>query len=119
MKINVNHPSFISFIDKINQTVMTHSPVDAYFGMTLDKKMSSLYIVFKLLKNTLNLNTKLSDDDLKSFIQILCKKNEEYENYEFAAILKDILNNFDVVNEFSKTKKKQNKTIKVDKSQNG
>lgn len=119
MRININHPSFLSFIDNINQSVMSHSPVDTYFSMSLDKKMSTLYLVFKVLKNSVSLRAKLSDDELKSFIDILCKKNEEYENYEFAAMLKDILNNFDVVNEFVKPKKRQGKTIKVDKSPNG
>lgn len=119
MRINVNHPSFLNFIDNVNQTVITHSPVETYFSMTLDKKMSTLYVVFKLLKNAVNVRAKLTDDELKSFIEILCKKNEEYENYEFAAMLKDILHNFELVNEFVKPKKRQGKTIKVDKSSNG
>lgn len=119
MRINVNHPSFLNFIDNINQTVMTNSPVDTYFSMSIDKRMSTLYVVFKLLKNSVNLRAKLSDDELKSFIEILCKKNEEYENYEFAAMLKDIINNFELVSEFVKPKKRQGKTIKIDKSPNG
>lgn len=119
MRININHPSFLGFIDSVNHTVMTHAPIETYFTMTLDNKMSSLYVVFRLLKNTVNLKAKLSDDDLKSFLEILCKKNEEYENYEFAAILKDIIHNFDLVNDFVKPKRKQGKTIKIDKSTNG
>jgi hypothetical protein len=119
MKVNVNHPSFLSFIDNINNTVMTHSPIENYFTMTLDNKMSSLYVVFRLVKNAVSIKTKLSDDELKSFITVLCKKNEEYENYEFAAILKDIITNFDIVNDFVKPKRKSGKIIKVDKTQNG
>ena len=38
------------------------------------------------------------------------------ENYEFAAILNDIAQNFDAVNEFTKTTKKTTRTIKVDKT---
>ena len=43
---------------------------------------------------------------MRSFVTVLWKKNEEVENYEFAAILNDISQNFDAVNEI--------KTIKND-----
>jgi hypothetical protein len=119
MKINTNHPSFLNFINNINTTVMAHAQIDDYFSLSLDKKMNTLYVVFKLLRNTINLRTKISDEELKELIQILIKKNEEYENYEFAAALKDIETNFKIINDFVKPKRKSNKTIKVDKPKNG
>jgi len=58
--------------------------------------------------------------ELISFVTVLWKKNEESENYEFAAILKDILDNFDTVNEFTNTPPKRTaRTIKTDKTNNG
>ena len=56
---------------------------------------------------------------MRSFVIVLWKKNEEMENYEFAAILKDISNNFDAVNDFTKTTKRQIRKTKIDKSNNG
>jgi hypothetical protein len=56
---------------------------------------------------------------MKAFVIVFWKKNEELENYEFAAILKDISNNYDAVNEFTKTTKRQSRTIKTDKTKNG
>jgi hypothetical protein len=56
---------------------------------------------------------------MKSFLTVLWKKNEESENYELASILKDILTNFETVNEFTKTPKRQPKTVKTDKKPNG
>jgi len=53
---------------------------------------------------------------MRSFVTVLWKMNVEVENYEFAAILNDIAQNFDAVNEFTKTIKKTTRTIKVDKT---
>jgi hypothetical protein len=49
----------------------------------------------------------------------LWKKHEENENYEFAAVLKDISNNFDAINDFVKPPKRTTRTIKTDKTNNG
>ena len=65
------------------------------------------------------MGVKLSDNEMRSFVIVLWKKNEEMENYEFAAILKDISNNFDAVNDFTKTTKRQIRKTKIDKSNNG
>ncbi len=71
-------------------------------------------MVFKLMKNSTKVRGKFNDSELKSFVMILCKKNEEYENYEFSAILNDIHNNFDKINDVTKPKNKINKPIKVE-----
>ena len=73
-------------------------------------------MVLKLMKNAVKVRAKLTDLELRSFVSVLWKKNEESENYEFAAILNDIAQNFDAVNEFTKTIKKTTRTIKVDKT---
>mgnify|MGYP007031439424 CR=1 FL=1 len=52
-------------------------------------------------------------EDLKDFVDVLMKSNVYSENYEFAAILKDISNNFDSFNEVTKPVKRQTRTIKT------
>ena len=118
MKINVNHPSFISFLDNVSNSILSNISTDNYFALPQENKMSVLYMVFKLMKNSVKIRAKLTDVEMKSFITVLCKKNEEVENYEFAAILKDILNNFDAVNDFTKTTKRHTRRVKVDKTNN-
>ena len=119
MRVNINHPSFLSFIDNVNSTLIAHAQIEDYFNLSLDKKMNTLYTVFKLVKSTVSLRARLSDDDLKEFINVLWKKNEEFENYEIAAVLKDIYANFPLINDFVKPKRKSSKTVKVDKTKNG
>jgi hypothetical protein len=57
--------------------------------------------------------------ELKSFLTVLWKKHEDNENYEFAAVLKDISNNFDAINDFVKPPKRTKRTIKTDNQNNG
>lgn len=118
MKVNVNHPSFISFLDNVTSNIVSHIKLDNYFGITPDKKLGVQYMVYKLMKNSVSLKTKLTDLEMKSFLAVLWKKNEEIENYELAAILKDILNNFDSVNEITKPTKRQPRT-KTERKDNG
>ena len=119
MKVNVNHPSFISFLDNVTNSILSNISVENYFKLTQDKKMGVLYTVFKLMKKSLAIRAKLTDTEMKVFITVLWKKNEEIENYEFAAILNDIFNNFEAVSEFTKTIKRQTGVIKTEKPTNG
>jgi hypothetical protein len=82
MKVNVNHPSFISFIENVTNNILSNISIQDYFSLNLDK-------------------------------------NEESENYEFAAILNDISKNFEKVNEVTNTKKRITRKIKTDTSSNG
>jgi hypothetical protein len=91
--------------------------LDNYFSLPQDKKLGVQYIVFKLLKNTVKIKSKTSDNELKFLLPILCNKNEELENYEFSALLRDIINNFDNISEVTKPSvKKVIKTPKTDKT---
>ena len=68
------------------------------------------------MKNAVKVRAKLTDNELRSFVSVLWKRNEESENYEFASILNDIAQNFDSVNEVtSKPIKRATRTIKIDK----
>jgi hypothetical protein len=87
--------------------------IENYFSLPQDKKMNVLYVVFKLMKNSLKVRAKLTDDEVRYFVNELMKNNERSENYEFAAILKDISNNFDSINEVTKPVKRQSRTIKT------
>ena len=115
MNVNINHPSFISFLDNVTSSILSNVTVENYFKLTSDKKLGVQYMVFKLMKNAVKVRAKLSDNELRSFVAVLWKKNEEMENYEFAAILNDISQNFDTVNEVTKPVKRGPRTIKTDK----
>lgn len=119
MRVNVNHPSFIQFLDNISNTILSNIKTETYFSLTQEKKNSVQYMVYKLMKNSLKVKAKLTDSEFKSFIGVLCKKNEIMENYEFAAILKDITNNFENVVEKTKPIKRKTRKIKTDIPNNG
>lgn len=117
MKININHPTFLAFLDNVIINITSSVNINNYFKLSQDKKMGVLYMVYKLIKKSIQITTKLSDTEMKSFVTVLWKKSEESENYELAAILSDINNNFDAVNEFSKPLKRK-RTISVDNIKN-
>lgn len=106
MKINIDHPSFISFLNTITNNILTSVSIENYFKLSSERKLNIQYVVFKLMKNAVRVRAKLSDTELRSFVIILWNKNEQQENYEIAAILNDINNNFDSINEFTKVKKR-------------
>ena len=110
MNIDVNHPNFLQFLDNVTNTILNHVTISGYFQLTSDKKLGVQYIVFKLMKTSLRIKGKLTAEELKAFTVVLCKKNEENENYELAAILNDITKNFDSVYEKTETKKSTTKT---------
>lgn len=115
MKVNVNHPSFILFLDNVSTNILSNISTDNYFSLSHEKKMGVLYMVFKLMKKSISVRTTLTDLEMRSFVSVLWKKNEELENYEFAAILNDIANNFDAVNDSIKPIRRQTRTIKTEK----
>lgn len=114
MKVNINHPSFIMFLEEITNNILSNVNISNYFSFTNEKKIALQYVVFKLLKNNIKSRAFLSDDDIKMFIIILIKKTEEMENYIFASILNDISKNFDFLVEKTKPNKKVNKQIKIE-----
>ena len=118
MNVNTNHPTFISFLENVTTNILSNVTVDNYFSLNSDKKLSIQYMVFKLLKNSVKVRAKLTDAELRSFVNVLMVKNEDIENYEFSAILKDIAGNFDVINEVTKPVKRTPRKIKVDKTEN-
>lgn len=113
MRVNVNHPSFISFLDNVTNTILSNISVETYFQLTQEKKLALQFTVLKLMKNSVKVRAKLTDLELRSFVIVLCKKNEESENYEIASILNDISTNFDTINDVTKTPKRTTRKIKT------
>jgi len=114
MNVNVNHPTYILFLENVTNGILSNVTVSTYFNIVPEKKIKVQYVVLKLMKNLIKSRGKFSDPEIKSFILILMKKNEENENFELAAILRDISNNFDTINELSKPVKKPLKVVKSD-----
>jgi len=117
MKVYPNHPSFISFLESVSNNILTSIKIDDYFTLSSEKKLSISFTVLNLIKTSAKVKANLSDNELKSFITVLCKKNEESENYEFAAVLNDVIQNFDRMTELSNSTKKptkQNKKVNKD-----
>jgi hypothetical protein len=121
MRTNVNNPSFVSFLEGVSNNILSAIKLENYFKLTNEKKMSLLYVVSNMIRNAAKVKSNLTDDELKSFIVVLWKRNEVNENYEFAAVLNDIIKNFDLINELAATKatKKVTKANKTDKTTNG
>lgn len=109
MKVNINHPSFITFLDTVSSNILSNISVENYFSLSPEKKLNTQYVVFRLMKSSVRVRATLTDNELRSFIVVLWKKHEDSENYEFAAILNDINNNFDTINEFTRPKRIPNK----------
>lgn len=113
MKVNVNHPSFISFLESISNNILSAIKIEEYFGLSPEKKLTVSFTVLNLLKNSAKVKANLTDTELKSFISVLCKKNEEVEHYEFAAVLNDVVKNYDSVKDLMLTPKKPNRQRKT------
>jgi len=118
MSVNVNHPTYILFLDNVTNGILTNVTVSTYFSIAPEKRIKVQYVVLKLIKNLIKSRGKFSDPEIKSFILVLKNKNEEHENFELAAILRDISNNFETVNELSKPTKKPLKVVKTDTTEN-
>lgn len=115
MKININHPATISYLEHLNKNVLSNIILDKYFSLTKDKKVGVQYLTLKLIKKYLGVKSKLTNSDLLELIKVLQKNNEDSENYEFASTLKDISTNFDLLINLSEPLPKQKRSIKTEK----
>lgn len=112
MKSNLNHPAFMSFFKNVSNNILSAVKIDDYFSLSKNKKLAVSFTVLNFIKNSAKVKTNLSSSELKGIITILWKKNEEIENYEFAAVLNDIVKNFDIINKLSESEKKSSKQTK-------
>lgn len=97
MAINVNHPSFISFLENVTNIIISEIDIKSYFNITLEKRLKIQKAVFLLLKKSLKSRALVTDVEIKAFVIVLQKKSEDSENYEVSAILKDIIINYDTI----------------------
>ena len=118
MSININHPTFLLFLESVTNNILSHVQIENYFSFSQEKKISTQYVILTIMKNSMNVSSKLTDADLKTFVVILWNKNEHMENYEMAGALKDISENFDIINEFIKTNRDVSKKIRKHKQPN-
>jgi len=118
MKINVNHPAFVTFLDTVNSNILNNVNPEKYFSLTKEKKLSLQYLTLKMILQSVKVRAKLTDSELKEFTEILRDKGVESENYEFAGVLNDILSNFELLNEMTKTGRRQKRVVKTDKTTN-
>jgi hypothetical protein len=98
MNINVNHPSFISFIDNVTKNILSEIDINNYFSNPPDRRLKLQKGTLTVLKKNLKTRALVSDTEIKGFVIVLQKKNEQMENYEVSGILKDIILNFDSIN---------------------
>lgn len=110
MKVNINHPSFLSYIDEITNNVHSIVSLNNYFLLNNDAKLGIQFIVFKYIDSSLKIRISVEEEDIKNFLVILRKKTEESENYELSAVLKDIVSNFELIT--TKQKPKATKTTR-------
>ena len=95
MRISADHPSFISFLNEVTNKVIENVEIDKYFYITKEKQLNTQFVVFTLIEKNIKNKVTILSEQLKTFFVILVKKNENLENYEVAALLNDIINNFD------------------------
>lgn len=110
MKVNINHPSFLSYIDEITNNVHSIVSLNNYFLLNNDAKLGIQFIVFKYIDSSLKIRISVEEEDIKNFLVILRKKTDENENYELSAVLKDIISNFELIT--TKQKPKTTKTTR-------
>lgn len=110
MKVNINHPSFLSYIDEITNNVLSIVSLNNYFVLNNDAKLGIQFIVFKYIDSSLKVRLTVENEDIKNFMIVLRKKTEENENYELSAVIKDIITNFDLI--ISKQKPKTSKSVR-------
>jgi hypothetical protein len=99
---NSRNKMLINFLERVMAIIIANVKPENYFILPTDKKTNILYLVFKLIKSSIKNQSKNNSDELKEFIINLLKISVNNEKYEFAAILKDICNNFDSMYEISK-----------------
>ena len=110
MNVNVNHPSIVKFLSDITNNIVSNISIDQYFTLTEEKKSALTYAVFKIIKSSSEKRVTLGDNEFKAFLIALWK---------VAAILNDIIKNYDSINELNKPLKTIKKPSKPEKKPNG
>ena len=63
MKIDINHPSFVNFIENVISNITTNVHVDKYFSLSKEQKLGEQLKVFKIMNNSLRSGIKLNEPE--------------------------------------------------------
>jgi hypothetical protein len=86
----MNKINFINFLESLNENITNNINVENYFKLP---KTTQYNILISVYKNILNFNQNNFDD--LQLIQINFNYSTKNQNYELAAILKEIITNYD------------------------
>jgi len=105
----------VKFLDSLSKNVLMNVSVENYFSYTSEKKMTTQYMVLKLIIKSMGVKLKVNDSILPNLIKSLKERNEEIEYYEFAEVLKNIESNMETLLDMTKTNIRPKRTIKTNK----
>jgi hypothetical protein len=105
----------VKFLDSLSKNVLMNVSVENYFSYTSEKKMTTQYLVLKLIIKSMGVKLKVNDSILPNLIKSLKERNEEIEYYEFAEVLKNIESNMETLLDMTKTNIRPKRTIKTNK----
>lgn len=105
----------IKFLDGLSKSVLLNVSVENYFSYPNEKKMTTQYLILKMIIKSMGVKLKVNDAILPNLLKSLKERNEEIENYEFAEVLKNIESNLDTLLDMSKTNIRTKRTIKTNK----
>jgi hypothetical protein len=105
----------VKFLDSLSKNVLMNVSVENYFSYTSEKKMTTQYLVLKLIIKSMGVKLKVNDEILPNLIKSLKERNEEIEYYEFAEVLKNIESNMETLLDMTKTNIRPKRTIKTNK----
>jgi len=115
MKTKQTSPAVIKFLDSISRGVLLNISLENYFNFPSEKKMTTQYLVLKMVMKSLGVKLKSNEGILPNLLNSLKNRNEDIENYEFAEVLKNIESNLETLLELTKTNIKTKRTIKTNK----
>ena len=115
MKTNQTSASVINFLDGISKNVLSNISIENYFSFNPEKKMTTQYLVLKMLMKSLGVKLNLNESVLPNLLSSLKERNEDIENYEFAEVLKNMESNMDTLLDMTKPNIKPKRTIKTNK----
>ena len=84
MKTKQTSPAVIKFLDSISRGVLLNISLENYFNFPSEKKMTTQYLVLKMVMKSLGVKLKSNEGILPNLLNSLKNRNEEIENYEFA-----------------------------------
>lgn len=118
MKTNLHHPTFLLFLETTSNNILTSVKTENYFSLTNEKKRAIQYLTLKMISQIVKNRIRITNEELLDFVKILLSKNEESEQFELAAILNDIINDFNSLNDKIVEIKKTKRIIKIDNPAN-